>query len=132
MKAVQVVAGIIWNQDRTQILISRRPDHLHKGGYWEFPGGKVEAAEDEVSALRRELLEELNITFDSSEFFQNIHFKYPEKTVDLNFYHVYGCTDTVNANEGQEWRWVDINQLNAYTFPEANEPVVTALMARQL
>ncbi|NRB40921.1 MAG: 8-oxo-dGTP diphosphatase MutT [Pseudomonadales bacterium] len=129
MKAIQVVAGIIWSQDKTEILISKRPDHLHKGGFWEFPGGKVEAAEQEVEALRRELQEELSVIFTESDFFQNIHFEYPEKTVDLNFYHVYGVGEKIVANEGQEWRWVKVAELTEYTFPEANEPVVKALLA---
>ena len=128
MKSVNVVAGIIWNQDRSQILIAKRPDHLHKGGFWEFPGGKVEAGETKLDALKRELKEELSIEFRSSLFFQNIHFEYPEKIVNLDFYHVYGVTSDVRANEGQQWVWVDVTALSQYTFPEANEPIIAALM----
>lgn len=128
MKAVHVVAGIIWNEAETKILISCRPEHLHKGGFWEFPGGKVEKGELESIALERELEEELSIQFSRSDFMQNIHFDYPEKMVDLNFYHVYGVSSEPQANEGQEWRWVAISELASYTFPEANEPIVKALL----
>lgn len=126
-KTVQVVAGIIWNSPKTHILISKRLDHLHQGGFWEFPGGKVELNETQEQALRRELMEELSVSFVGCDFFQQIHFDYPEKSVDLNFYHVYGV-DNVAANEGQEWRWVKLNDLAQYQFPEANLPILEALL----
>lgn len=128
MSVVNVVAGIIWNQDRSQILIAKRPEHLHKGGFWEFPGGKVEQGEAEIEALRRELKEELCVVFTEALFFKNIHFEYPEKTVDLNFYHVHGVISEVQANEGQQWCWVELSALSEYTFPEANEPIIEALL----
>ncbi len=130
MKRVHVVAGIIWNADKTQILISLRPDHLHKGGYWEFPGGKVEQNECEEDALSRELYEELGISFEHSCLFQQINFDYPDKKVQLDFYEVWGVSGDVTANEGQEWRWVDLAGLRNYQFPEANQPVVDALVIR--
>ena len=110
------------------ILISKRPDNLHKGGFWEFPGGKVEPDESEQAALARELFEELNITFDSAQHFKQIDFDYPEKSVCLDFYEVFGASDTIIANENQEWRWVPLTKISDYQFPEANEPVVKALM----
>ena len=57
---VHVAVGVIVDA-RRQILLTRRPDHVHQGGLWEFPGGKVEAGETLSKALKRELLEELAI-----------------------------------------------------------------------
>lgn len=131
MKVVAVAAAIIWNEAKDALLISRRPDHLHKGGYWEFPGGKIEVGESAVEALSRELLEELNIQFESAEFFRQIDFSYPEKSVSLQFFHVYGLCGEVRANEGQEWRWVSLSELINYQFPEANLPIVEVLLASQ-
>lgn len=128
MSRIHVVAGIIWNTDNTQILISQRPDHLHKGGYWEFPGGKVEKNEVEEQALARELLEELDITFQTSHFFQQVNFDYPDKSIKLDFYEIFGVGGEVNANEGQQWRWINLSELTDYQFPEANQPVVDALI----
>ncbi len=129
MKSIHVVAAIIWDESKEQLLISKRPDHLHKGGCWEFPGGKVEGRETETDALQRELLEELNIQFDSCQFFKKVKFSYPEKNVELDFYHVYGAGNSdVQANEGQIWRWIPVQKLIEYHFPEANQPVVEALL----
>lgn len=127
-KRIHVVAGIIWSMDKTQLLISRRPDHLHKGGYWEFPGGKVEAGESEEMALARELHEELNIHVGLCEKFREIDFDYPDKLVKLAFYHVFGSKGDVHGNQQQEWRWIDVADLADYRFPEANQPIVDALV----
>ena len=64
MTRVQVVAAVIVGEHHgspQHILISRRADHLHQGGLWEFPGGKIDGDETPYDALRRELKEELNV-----------------------------------------------------------------------
>lgn len=129
MKTVQVAAAIIWNAQRDALLLSRRPDHLHQGGLWEFPGGKIEAGESAEQALRRELLEELNITVQEVVLFRQIDFSYPDKSVSLQFFHAYDVNGEIRANEGQQWRWVNLTDLPQYAFPEANQPVVQALLA---
>ncbi|NMS07718.1 NUDIX domain-containing protein, partial [Vibrio parahaemolyticus] len=51
MKRIHIVAAIIFNQDKSKIFITKRPDDKHKGGFWEFPGGKVESGESIEHAL---------------------------------------------------------------------------------
>ena len=129
MKRIHVVAAIIYSDDKHKILIAKRPEHLHKGGYWEFPGGKVEQGEAEEQALARELKEELNISYQSAESFHSLQYDYPEKQISLSFWSVYGVpTDQVKAMEGQECAWVEIAQLSSYQFPEANKPILAMLL----
>lgn len=130
MKSIEVVAGIIWNDEQSAILIARRPQHLHKGGYWEFPGGKIEVGESAEAALARELAEELSLQFSRSTFFAAVDFSYPEKSVSLKFYEVFGLLSQAVANEGQEWCWVKPSDLPQFQFPEANQKIVDALIAR--
>ena len=57
---VHVAVAVILNNNK-QVLIAKRPDHVHQGGYWEFPGGKLETGEAVEQALRREIKEELGL-----------------------------------------------------------------------
>ena len=57
---VHVVAGAVVSED--DVLVALRPCNTHYGGYWEFPGGKVEVGETRKEALSRELEEEIGIT----------------------------------------------------------------------
>ena len=130
MTTIHVAAGIIWHADNARILIARRPQHLHQGGLWEFPGGKVESGESTEAALARELHEELHIRYQYAEHFQRIQHDYSDKTVCLDFYHVRGINTDIQAQEGQKWRWVTIHELAHYTFPAANNAIVDALIHR--
>lgn len=146
----QVVVGIIWNQNKTKLLISQRPktipslnsmasknskSSLNKpkdfAGFWEFPGGKIEEGEPPLEALKRELNEELTIelTIDdqSVTYLFNTHYQYPHKTVNLLFYNITAFSGTPLGNEGQRLRWVAIQALSEYTFPEANQSILTYL-----
>jgi mutator protein MutT len=57
--SIRVIAGVIARSDK--LLVCQRPPHKRHGGLWEFPGGKVEPGEDDESAARRELAEELGV-----------------------------------------------------------------------
>ena len=60
-KSIKTVVCIALISENDQILISKRPPKKHLSGFWEFPGGKVEAGETPENALIREIKEELNI-----------------------------------------------------------------------
>jgi 8-oxo-dGTP diphosphatase len=127
MTSIEVAAGIILRDE--QVLIAKRPNDKHKGGYWEFPGGKIEYQESPEAALFRELTEELNIVVKQSKPFSQIQFDYPEKRVLLSFFLVTEFSGEPQGLEGQEICWVAIQDLVNYQFPEANQPVVDKLIA---
>ncbi len=127
MDIIKVVAGIIIKDG--QALIAKRPIDKHKGGYWEFPGGKIEAQESPQIALARELTEELNIQVKQSDFFSQVEFHYPEKTVLLDFFLVTEFDGEPKGLEGQQICWVPTKDLSNYQFPEANQKIVERLKA---
>ncbi len=124
MKRIHIVAAIIFNQDKSQIFITKRPDDKHKGGFWEFPGGKVEQGESVEQAMIRELEEEIGITVTEQSLFEHLEYDYPEKSLKFDFMTVTQFNNQPYGREGQEGRWVDITALPDYPFPEANVPIL--------
>jgi len=122
-----VVAGVIYDRHRQHILIARRPAHLHQGGLWEFPGGKVADGEDARAALARELREELAIAVVECAPLLTVHHDYSDRTVALDVWEVTDFGGVPVGNEGQEIAWVAVADLSGYAFPAANRPVVEYL-----
>ena len=125
MKVVEVAVGVIKRDNK--IYISKRADDLHQGGKWEFPGGKREANETIEQTLARELLEEIGIQVTKQSPFMLIEHDYGDKKVRLDVRLVEAFTGEAKHQEGQQSQWVDINDLNQFTFPEANKVIITKL-----
>ena len=126
MKRIHVAVGIIQNSEGL-ILIAKRPDHLHQGGLWEFPGGKLEPGESVKAALKRELAEELSITLLNAEPLLVLEHNYSDKLVLLDVWLVDSFDGKPLGNEGQEVRWVTQSDLKFYEFPQANIPILEKL-----
>ncbi|MDA0148768.1 8-oxo-dGTP diphosphatase MutT [Vibrio sp. LaRot3] len=124
MKRIHIVAAIIFNQDKSEIFITKRPDDKHKGGFWEFPGGKVEADETIEQAMTRELNEEIGITVTEQSLFEHLEYDYPDKSLKFDFISVTAFEGKPYGREGQQGEWVKIEQLSGYQFPEANVPIL--------
>lgn len=125
-KQVHVAVAVVINT-AAQVLISKRAEHQHQGGLWEFPGGKVEADETLLSALDRELHEELNLHVDNAEPMLSVSHNYGDKQVLLDVWHVTEFSGDVHGNEGQQWQWADAATLQTLEFPAANEPILDAI-----
>ncbi|MFS1504901.1 8-oxo-dGTP diphosphatase MutT [Vibrio lentus] len=124
MKRIHIVAAIIFNQDKSQVFITKRPDDKHKGGFWEFPGGKVEAGETIEQAMARELDEEIGINVIEQSLFEHLEFDYSDKSLKFDFILVTDFEQQPYGKEGQQGEWVDLELLSQYAFPEANVPIL--------
>jgi len=122
---LHVVAAVIAH--RGSILIARRPDGLHQGGLWEFPGGKVEKGESAREALSRELEEEVGIAVRHARRLIGVRHQYPDRDVFLDVWWVDDFAGRPHGREGQPLRWVAPSDLNDYEFPAANGPIVRAV-----
>lgn len=120
------VAAAVIVRDPGEVLVARRPDHLHQGGLWEFPGGKVEAGEAVEAALVRELEEELGITPTQARPLIRIPHDYGDRKVLLDVWRVKRFTGQPYGREGQAIRWVEVDALADLSFPAANVPIVAA------
>ena len=104
-----------------------RPDHVHQGGLWEFPGGKLESGETSERGLDRELFEELGIRVLSSRPLIRVHHDYGDRHVLLDVHRVGAFAGEPHGREGQPLAWVHPEDMDPETFPAADRPIITAL-----
>jgi len=123
---VHVAVAVIINQNN-EVLLALRPDHVHQGGLWEFPGGKLEVNENVYDALLRESKEELGIQIEQAEQYLKIQHDYSDKSVLLDVWKVNQFSGVPHGMEGQAIKWHPVRDLNPKHFPEANMPIIHAL-----
>ena len=99
-----VAVGVLIKPDGSFLLTSR-PSGKAYAGYWEFPGGKLEAGETVHQALCRELQEELGIVVNASQPWKTELVDYPHALVRLNFCKVYAWTGPLQMRESQQYSW---------------------------
>ena len=121
------VAAAVLQRDDGSFLLARRPAGKVYAGYWEFPGGKIEAGEAAEKALARELDEELGIAAQRVYPWITRVFAYPHATVRLNFFRVLGWSGEPHAREQQQIRWQRLDAPIAEPMLPANAPVLAAL-----
>lgn len=102
----EVAVGILLRGDGA-MLLSTRPEGKPYAGYWEFPGGKIEAGETVQEALRRELNEELGITIGPAAIWRVTEHDYPHALVRLHWCKVWEWQGAFEMREGQTMAWQD-------------------------
>jgi len=114
-KTVDVAVGVLIKPNGDFLLTSRPPGKVYEG-YWEFPGGKLEAGETVEQALRRELMEEIGITIGAAQPWKVELVDYPHALVRLNFCKVFNWSGELHMREGQSFAW--------QTLPAIVQPVL--------
>ena len=104
-KHTEVAVGVLIRADDGALLLSTRPEGKPYAGFWEFPGGKVEAGETVEEALRRELHEELGITIAGAEVWKVTEHDYPHALVRLHWCKVTDWTGEFEMRESQAMAW---------------------------
>jgi 8-oxo-dGTP diphosphatase len=117
---VDVAVGVLIDTEGRFLLTSRPAGKVY-AGYWEFPGGKLEAGETVAQALQRELHEELGITIGEAHPWQQELVDYPHARVRLHFCKVYDWQGAFEMREGQAMAWqtlpVDVAPVLPGTLP---------------
>ena len=101
---VDVAVGVLIRPDGDFLLTSRPVGKVYEG-YWEFPGGKLEAGETVEQALQRELHEELGITIGPAALWKVELVDYPHALVRLSFCKVFSWTGDLQMREAQSFAW---------------------------
>ncbi|MHB1084745.1 MAG: Nudix family hydrolase [Thiobacillus sp.] len=123
---VEVVAAVLTQPDG-RVLLAQRPPGKVYAGYWEFPGGKVEAGESLPAALARELHEELGIVVTRPCRWITRIFDYPHAMVRLNFFRVFEWQGEPHPHEGQIFSWQRPDAVEVTPLLPANLPILKAL-----
>jgi 8-oxo-dGTP diphosphatase len=103
-KIVDVAVGVLVRADGAFLLTSRPVGKVY-AGYWEFPGGKLEADESVEDALRRELQEEIGISIGTPEPWKVEMVDYPHALVRLHFCKVFDWSGELQMRESQTCSW---------------------------
>lgn len=123
---IEVAAAVIQRADGRFLLAQRPPGKVY-AGYWEFPGGKIEAGEPPERALARELHEELGIDIERVYPWLTREYLYPHGHVRLNFYRVLAWRGEPHPREDQAIAWQALAAPSVSPMLPANAPVLASL-----
>ena len=130
--SLEVVAAIIFFQNK--ILVTQRKFHKNPAFSYkfEFPGGKVENNEDKITALRRELIEELNLKLINFKHFISYNYSYDIDEIKLHFYlsNVKKLKLTLKVHES--YKLVTLKQLSQLDWLAADYEVIKKLQSKYL
>lgn len=121
MDTIKVVCGIIFRNN--QILICRRKPEKALGGFWEFPGGKVEEGEEHKQTLARELMEELGMQVSVLDHYVTIIHQYEKFTIELIAFTCHYLSASLTMLDHDAIEWVDPRQLLNWNLAAADIPI---------
>ncbi|WP_159732735.1 (deoxy)nucleoside triphosphate pyrophosphohydrolase [Sphingobacterium sp. 18053] len=128
MDLIKVVCGIIFKDDL--VLICRRKPEKSLGGYWEFPGGKVEDGESNEESLLRELIEELNLKVKIKQhFFDTLH-QYDNGAIELISFICETENIASESTDHDQLEWVKISDLLNWKLAPADIPIAKELIEK--
>lgn len=130
-----VVAGAL-SDGEGRILMHKRPEGKAHAGLWEFPGGKIEAAEAPVNALIRELSEELGIVINAADcepvgFAEDV-FAADQRSIVILLYRIANWSGEPRALEGGSVAWFDSAGIAALDKPPLDKVLAGQLQGREL
>ena len=126
MKITEVVAALIWQEDR--FLICRRPAHKARGLLWEFVGGKVAPGESKQAALIRECREELAVELNVGQQFMDVTHVYPDITVHLTLFHAAIAGGEPQKLEHCDLRWITPAEAKDFEFCPADVEILERIV----
>ncbi|MFT4606965.1 MAG: 8-oxo-dGTP diphosphatase [Gammaproteobacteria bacterium] len=121
-KPIIVTAAIMVKANN--VFAARRNPGSHMAGFWEFPGGKVEAGETPEGCLARELFEEFGIVTKIGDFFGESTYDYDTKTIQLLAYRVTHISGDFELMAHDDLRWLSLDELDQVKWAPADVPLV--------
>ncbi len=126
----QVSIGILIHHQ--SFLVSVRPEGTSFSGFYEFPGGKVEAGESAYDALCREFKEEVGITIKKARHFMDRYQTLPMRPLRLMFWIIEDFEGVAKPQEGQVLHWLSPEELQIVNFLPANQLVISTIIRQMV
>lgn len=131
MKKIEVVAAILCFEDKI-LCVQRAESKLpYISKKFEFPGGKIEQGESQKEALKRELIEELNITPSIENLFLTVIHKYPDFELTMHSYICKTNKKNIKLNEHISSIWLSKHNLVQLDWAAADIPIVKKLIENE-
>ena len=121
------VAVAVFIKPDGSFLLSSRPEGKPYPGYWEFPGGKIEPGESVQKALKRELMEELNVAITNATPWFSFMMVYTHATVRLNCWRVTAWQGEMRGMERQQFQWQQLDAITVTPTLPGCVPIFKAL-----
>ena len=118
MKTIEVVAAIIIKDG--QVFATQR-GYGEFQGWWEFPGGKMEAGESPQLALKREIREELDADIEVKELLETVEWDYPNFHLTMHCFICSLISESLHLNEHEAATWLTIDTLRSVKWLPADE-----------
>ena len=126
MKTVRVVAAVIRDGDR--IFATARGYGEYKG-WWEFPGGKIEAGETAEEALVREIREELETEIRVGALIDTIEYDYPTFHLSMDCFWAEVVAGRLVLKEAEDARWLTKETLESVQWLPADASLIESIKA---
>ena len=114
---IKVVAAIIIKDNK--VFATQRGYGEFKG-WWEFPGGKIEAGECPEEALRREIREELDAEIEVGELLETVEWDYPTFHLTMHCYVCSLVSKGMHLNEHESAAWLTRETLDSVKWLPAD------------
>jgi 8-oxo-dGTP diphosphatase len=125
-KTIRVVAAVI-ARDGRYLVTQRRPSAVLPL-LWEFPGGRVEATETDVDALRREVRHRVGVEVEPGAQISSVAHEYEHYTVELFLYDCRVTRGEPSALNVHQFRWVASEDFERLPFTPADEASMSKLL----
>ena len=125
MKQIEVVAAIIHDADG-RIFATQR-GYGEWEGWWEFPGGKMEAGESPEEALRREVWEELETRIIIERLVTTVEWDYPKFHLTMHCYWCHVESGLLTLKEHEAARWLAKDELESVKWLPADLQIIETI-----